>query len=161
MKAWRRLGMSLIYILEGSRGPKNRPFSRSLGSVTGSSLKTSIILSKFFEKIDGRRSSFGWRAVCALCRKFSSSCCWNEMIDVFYEGGRKRGSVCSVRSDSNGRFRRSADVDWGNNPWRFWMLEFFTHKTSWQRSCSTQVCQTHFLVRPSAHNKHCGSINWI
>ena len=82
------------------------------------------------------------------------------MIDVFYEGGRKRGSVCSVRSDSNGRFRRSADVGWGKNPWRFWMLEFFTHKTSWQRSCSTQVCQTHFLVRPSAHNQQCGSINW-
>ncbi len=42
-----------------------------------------------------------------------------EMIDIFYEGGRKRGLVCSVQRDSNGRFRRSADVSWGNNPWRF------------------------------------------
>ena len=82
------------------------------------------------------------------------------MINDFNEGWRKRGSICGVQSEYNDWFRCFADVSRGNNPWRFWMLEKFTHKTSWQTLCSKQVCQTRFLVRPSTRNQHFGSMNW-
>ena len=136
---------------------KNRRFLRS---VTRPSPKTSKIKSTMLENVDGRRSRIGWRAVWTLCRFFSSSCCWNEMKNIFHEGWRKCGGVCCVQSELNEGFRRFADVSRGKNPWSFWILENFSHKTAWQRSCPKQVCQTHFPVRPSAHNQHYESINW-